>query len=548
MNTKTADNESINAQDTNADKMASHVAAGEEKNTISKKTGNNKLIHLDTDVQPQARDLNSKISTLELELGQLNEALGSINASVEEGLDRLSDNDTNLTAKVSETYKRLGEIDNAYKALMDISVNLDTEISKITQNVSEVAEQSANGLKHLEEQSVAKNQELVAKNQHVVSRVNSLVENSRTTTEQLKQSIEKNTSRILSAEKQLLAEINSLASSTQKQAESVNQTLLANKAKVIKLQQVDEAIIRRATTLEITSGELEDKARKMSVAIQQLEDQSADLTEKVMDLIVHTQQLQDQADAHSGLINGLQTNLSDMTQSLLALTHLERKHFKVLSVFFVLALLTFAGLYYYQTTAMQKNNALYAQQAGELNNKIIHVDTRLQAQTSATSKSVAKLDSRVVTLGDHLKGKLNNVYQQVKQDINSLNRKLTGMNDQVQSLDGRINNSMMIDSLGKDNVVHGQQWLADQPADNYVIRLATVTDKNALYKIAQEYNDYLKDSLSYYTSVKNKPETYTLLYGSYANKNQAIQALDNMPYYIESQRPDIGQFKELSKL
>ena len=62
--------------------------------------------------------------------------LGVINNSVEEGLDRLSDSDTDLTAKVSETYKRLGEIDNAHKSLLKISSHIDADIQKLDGDVS----------------------------------------------------------------------------------------------------------------------------------------------------------------------------------------------------------------------------------------------------------------------------------------------------------------------------------------------------------------------------------------------------------------------------
>lgn len=67
------------------------------------------------------KDINNKITSLDNDLVHLRSELGAINSSVEEGLDRLGDTDTDLTAKVSETYKRLGEIDNSYKSLLEIS-------------------------------------------------------------------------------------------------------------------------------------------------------------------------------------------------------------------------------------------------------------------------------------------------------------------------------------------------------------------------------------------------------------------------------------------
>ena len=130
-------------------------------------------------------DINTKITTLDADLAHLRAELGSINASVEEGLDRLGDTDTDLTAKVSETYKRLGEIDNAYKSLLQISSRIDADIKKLNGDVSTVAEQSASSIKNLEQSTVAHSTEFAHKNQQVVSRVERLVETSKLTSELL---------------------------------------------------------------------------------------------------------------------------------------------------------------------------------------------------------------------------------------------------------------------------------------------------------------------------------------------------------------------------
>ncbi len=524
----------------------------DQKVTDAEQAVDNKLIHFEGEADnPPTRDINHKLSSLEEGLNQLKAELSAINVSVEEGLDRLSDTDTDLTAKVSETYKRLGEIDNAYKALIDISVRLDTEILKVTQNVSEVAEQSMNGLKNLEETSVAKNTELAEKNQQVVSRVNALVENSRSVNDHLAKSIKENTASILALESRLVGEIESLANTSREQAESIEMQQAAQKARIIKLQQVDEAIIRRANTLEITADELTQKAGAMTESIHHLEDQSADLTEKVVDLMVHTQQLQDASDKHAGLIEGVQNNIAEMSRSLLALTHLERKHFRFLSAAFVLVLCVVAGLYFYQQRALQSESENYAQRSDQLEQAV----TTLQSNDSAATQAVSTLDSRlgelnseVGALDNEVKQNLDSINQQFRQSLQQLERKLAGMGDYVQSLDGRLNSSLLVDPIGSDNIIHGAQWLAQQPADNYVIQLTTVNDKNALYEIAQRYNYYLKDKLSYTTLARKPKPAYTLLYGNYPDQKKARQVLQDMPRYIESQRPHVRQIKDLVRM
>jgi hypothetical protein len=66
--------------------------------------GNN-LVHLEQDTRAvgQAKDINARIGLLESNLSELQTELDVINKSVDEGLERLSDSDLDLTSKVSET-------------------------------------------------------------------------------------------------------------------------------------------------------------------------------------------------------------------------------------------------------------------------------------------------------------------------------------------------------------------------------------------------------------------------------------------------------------
>lgn len=96
----------------------------------SKATHDDNLITLEDKSQDvkRASDINNKIITLEDNLGDLQTELNEVNMSVVEGLDRLNDSDLDLTSKVTETYKRLGEIDHTYKSLSGILDNIDSDV------------------------------------------------------------------------------------------------------------------------------------------------------------------------------------------------------------------------------------------------------------------------------------------------------------------------------------------------------------------------------------------------------------------------------------
>lgn len=523
--------------------MSSEHRVITEQNKAVEKTIDNNLLSFESDSEsvPPVRDINTKISSLEIDLNELNTELRSINASVEEGLDRLGDSDTDLNAKVSETYKRLGEIDNAYRSLMNISVKLDADILKVTQNVSDVAQQSVDGLNELKETSVEKSKDLAEKNQRVVTRVDALVENSRTTNDLLHESIKMNTESVLALETKLILDIETLANTTQGHVDDIEMELASGKARIIKMQKVDEAIVRRATTLEITASELTQKSSDMSESIQQLEDRADDLTEKVVDLMVHTQQLQDASEKHAGLIGGLQKNIVEAGQSLLALTKLETKHFRFVLVSLFIVILAIVGLTVYQDRMWQQDFIQSAQRDSVVDQSL----STLQAQDMSTTQAVSSLDTKLVTLNETLQQDLIELNIQLRQELMALDNKVTTMDDQVQTLDGRLNNNIMFDNIGSDNIIHGQQWVAEQPSNNFVIRLVTVPAKSDLYEVAESYSHYLSDKLSFIRLAKGSQQAFVLLYGSYESEAVARKALAELPGSIASTEPVLGRFKNL---
>ncbi len=184
-------------------------------------SSDSRLIQLDAESPAvgRAQDINNKIDMLDGSLGALNAELESIRASVEQGLDRLSDSDMDLTAKVSDTYKRLGELDNTYKALTEISANIDQEIRKLTGDISRVASQSSAELEKLEATAEAHNSHFTRQQEALAQRVDKLVEDSHATSAKLQLSIRDVQENILLAEQKLIAEIDSLANTSQHQDE-----------------------------------------------------------------------------------------------------------------------------------------------------------------------------------------------------------------------------------------------------------------------------------------------------------------------------------------
>jgi len=461
------------------------------------------------------KDINTKITALDTDLEHLRAELVTINKSVEEGLDRLGDTDTDLTAKVSETYKRLGEIDNAYKSLLEISSRIDTDIQKLNGDVSEVAQQSASGIKTLEQSTIAQSHEFTQKNQQVAARVNQLIETSKLTNELLNQNIQSATESMLQIEKSVVSEIKTLSSTTKEKTDSLESSVDGNKAKILKLQSVDEAIIRRATTLEISSAELTVSSQHMGANIVQLQKSSEMLMSGVSELKQRTGELEALTGNHGFLINGLQKATSDIADKLAALSGRERNHFNIVTGAFLFLLILTAVLYFAQQDQFGLNEARYAERSEITDVQLASLQQQQVSSNVATNNSLTELKNEIASV-----------------------------QDQVQSVDGRLSQTSPFSQIGDDNVMHSEQWIAALPKEHFAVQLAYVDNKNTLFEIAQRYNYYLKDSLSYFSvnddvSTKSGTVKYVLLSGSYATQQQAMAAIQDMPAYIDMQRPQI---------
>jgi chromosome segregation ATPase len=480
----------------------------------------NKLIRLENESEAvgQAKDINAKISLLENSLGELQTELDVINKSVDEGLERLGDSDLDLTSKVSETYKRLGEIDNTYKSLSVISENIDNEVKKLTAEIEEVATQSAADLE-------SHNSKFNRQHQQLVERVNDLVRHSQETNAQLTQSINDNIDALLKLENELVTEIDALAGSARERSDQIEKEVESSKARILQLQQVDDALEKRAASLEVTSAELGRKSKELDASLSLLDMRTDELSTLVDKLL-------EDSEKHSSLISALQDKSVEMAMSIRALAGTENRHFRILSGFLLVAILAIAGLYFYHQSEMSHDAIVTAERTEVVDQQI----SSLQQNSIKSAVTLSEVQENLVSLNDRL-----------DQEVKTLNGKLQNMEDQAQSLDGRISNISPFSRIGSDNVIHGPQWLARQPADSFVIQVAAAENRNALYAIAQRYNHYLKDELSWYTVKSAAAEKFVLVSGGYAGEKDAVAVLRRLPRYVNFQRPAITRMGDIQK-
>jgi len=489
--------------------------ASEKINGAISKLKEAKLLDFDQESKVSTgRDINVKITALDSDMAQLRAELSTINSSVEEGLDRLGDTDTDLTAKVSETYKRLGEIDNAYKSLLQISSRIDGDLQKLNGNISDVAVQSATGIKSLEQSTVTQSYELAQKNHQVASKVNQLVETSKLTSEMMGKSIQSSTEKMLLIEKNVVAQIDNLSAVTKDKTDSIAETAEHNKAKILKLQSVDEAIIRRATMLEITTAELTVKGQYIDSSVEQLQISSDALSASVNEIRERAAALEALTSRHGSLIDGLQKGSADIATKLKTLAGREQKHFNFSLIGFLLLLVASAVIFVTQQSRFASNDLMFVEQ-GEMFGK----------QNAGLQQSQVALEEKI---------------EQVTSQLNDVQ-------DQAASIAGRVSQSPFIEQIGDDNIIHGPQWITALSPEGFTVQLAYADNKDALYEIAQDYNFYLQDSLSYFVTNEKGTEKYVLLSGSYDSRQQAESVVKTLPAYIDRQQPVVREIAAVQK-
>jgi hypothetical protein len=250
------------------------------------------------------------------------------------------------------------------------------------------------------------------------------------------------------------------------------------------------------------------------------------LNNRTSELATAIDELRNQTAEHRGQISDLQDLTEQTARALYSLIMVEKKHFRLLGGSVALLLVALLGFYLYD------NYNWMAEQQQNL---------QIQSDVANNSQQLVANENLLVQLGD--KTLQNDKLMQ--QEIATLNQQISHISDQVDTLDGRVSNIRPNKSIGKNGVIHGEQWLAKQPAENYTIHIASVTDKQQLYKLAERYNNQLQDELAYLPVAVNQKRQFALVYGNYATLKEAENRLNGLPRYIDRKRPSLHTMKQV---
>jgi chromosome segregation ATPase len=467
-------------------------------------------------------ELNNKIGKIDTDLDDLRSELSKTNRSVKSNLSHLSDKGSDLTTKVSETYQQLGALDDAYQSFSDRSTTISKDVKAITKQLIQISDKSDSDISLLNDGYQA-----------LVARTDELAKKSKQTTQFLNDSIKDNANTLQQLETVLVGEIASLAESTKERdqnlsekSDQINDNLIkteqeikTSQARLLKMQAVDQALEKRVTGVEGTAEELSKKSRELSRSTTLLTKQSTELSLAI-------DELRNRADDHDEQINDLQERVEKGARALVSLIMVEKRHFRTLGAMIALLMvgfLAFVGTEYTNWRSESQTNAVLQSDIATTN-----------AQLDTTHSQLSQLGKKAVES------------QKIMQsEITNINQRLASIGDQVDTLDGRVTNMRPHRTVGNRHPIHSAEWISRQPAGNHTVHLATLSDKQAIYKLAERYHNYLKDDLAYLPVTIGNTRRYALIYGNYPGVTDAESALNRLPRMIDRQRPTVHSMKQV---
>lgn len=471
-------------------------------------------------------ELNRRILDIDGSLDGLRVALERTNAEVKKSLLHLAAHDDDLTGRVARTYRQLGELDEAYRSLIEQSTGIEQQLVALSRSFDEHADHSSTQF-----------QELAEGHGQLLERTENLQQKSTELSIELTRSINGNLKTMAELHGQLKNEIDALSQRTQERDDALaessreidrrltgtEENVRAYEVQLLKMQAVDRVLARRADTLEKTATELEEQGKGLLQSTRRLNERLGLVAADIAALQVQAKEQGEQLDGLDERTRGLASTLS------LAMG-LERKHFHLLAGSVALLLLVLVAVAASQQLGWQGQGQTNAVVQGDLQ--------QLKGSAATAAGDLNRLGAQVAELDGRLSGldhRVETQQQQNQQVLSEVAVQLSTQADRLDSLQGGIANHRPRAVFGKDGMIHGPQWLLEQPADHYLIQLATVSEKQALYRLAERYGHYLQAELAYVPV----PQGYALVYGSFASQAEATTAQSGLPSMIEGRRPRI---------
>jgi len=465
----------------------------------------------------KALEINQQMSILEEHIDALSKKLNSTNRKIKKDVAALTESDLDITEKVSETYKQLGIIESDMNGLNGDSKIITLRLGKINERIVSFEKHAAEAVESYDTQTKV-NVDFQANIDALISQSQILAKKVDSITRKLNKSIKDNTKFVTDLEVKIVSELESLANSSDEadatldnKIVSTNREVDSHKAKILLMQSVDEALDKRATNLETTSEQLLLDSRQLKIYTRDLKTTTVKLTTDLESLVLKQQ-------VHEESILNLENETTDISTNLHQFKRLESHHYSISVLLSALLFICVVAAAYFAQSYLETESAQDLTQSVELQQQFSEINSKLDAEQTA---SVA-FDSDMANLQREM--------DKAKVALADVEGNIVTINDQMASVDGRIQYLAPMRNFGSDNTIHGTQWLEKLEPGKFSIQVAKVNNKQDLYLLAQRYSYYFTRDLGYFQS---PDKSYNLVYGGdFSDLKDASAALRFMPRYM----------------
>jgi len=169
------------------------------------------------------------------------------------------------------------------------------------------------------------------------------------------------------------------------------------------------------------------------------------------------------------------------------------------------------------------------QQRMNLNSQLLQINEQLNAEQQK-SDSLALASQNKSLIITRLKSEL----QEVDENVQYLNQSVGPFSNYHRAAhSGKLNN---------------EQWLANQPENNYAIQLTSVKSKQAIYQFIDRNAYTFNQILAYFTIRSDGVDYFVLTYGSFNDIAKAREALKRLPWSVSAKSPGIASLTDIQKI
>ena len=479
--------------------------------------------------EQQVIEINNQMSAVEGSISALTKKLNATNKKIKTDVTRLTTSDAEITDKVADTYKQLAVIDTTFEELSQQSNKITADLQNVNSSLTSFKKSSSKAIHNLIDTQSEVNKTVKLQQEDLIQRAEKLSKNAKTISTKLTKSIRKNSKALSELEAKIITDLEKVAQLSETRDDKLDDKIKSSsdeirsqKAKMLLMQSVDEALEKRAAALEETSEKLIEESQNLKETTETLDILTSKLSADVESLELHTARLAQENIEQQAQIDELQVNTGSLTRTLLALASLEKKHFRALAAGSLLLLLAVIATFFYGEYARDTDQAVEAQRNTVINEQVSNLQNKVEDEQMASQVFYSEIIE--------LQNNLTQVKSELQQKTEAIKAEIVEMNDEVQSLDGRVQYLAPLYNFGSDNTIHGSQWLSSLDESKMSIKIATVTDKQDMYEIAQRYSNYFTEELAYFITADKQ---YTLIYGGNFNDEQQVKnTLRKMPGYI----------------